>query len=74
LQVPRSLTASVSVLGSEGVTSYLDPAIGKALAVTLAVLTVALVAVVVFGGQDKCDRVFRLLRWLANRPEPPAPQ
>jgi integrase len=25
-------------------------------------------------GTETCERVFRLLRWIANRPEPPAPE
>lgn len=73
MQVSRMAKATLGILGGEGVTYYLNPAIGKALAVTLIVLAILLVGVVVFGGQDRCDRVFRLLRWLANRPEPPAP-
>jgi len=37
------------------------------------VVLLVLMIVIVFGSDQRCNRVFRLLRWLANRPEPPAP-
>ena len=42
--------------------------IGIEASVILTVLGTAL-----FGSEALCDRAFRLLRWVANRPEPPAP-
>jgi hypothetical protein len=38
-------------------------------------LTVALVmlAAILRGSDQTCERVFRLPRWIANRPEPPGP-
>lgn len=41
---------------------------GLELAVALAVIGTAL-----FGSPELSERAFRLLRWIANRPEPPAP-
>jgi hypothetical protein len=32
-----------------------------------------LVGAILWGSSQTCERVFRLLRWAANRPEPPAP-
>jgi hypothetical protein len=64
-------------LGVEGFASYLHPALATWLALadvglpTLVVLT--LLAVILCGSKDKMERVFRFLRWIANRPEPPAP-
>lgn len=34
---------------------------------------VILVAVIVFGSSESSDRVFRLLRWIRDKEEPPAP-
>ena len=50
-----------------------DPLLGHvAFAAELAVaLTVAVTAL--FGRQALSERAFRLLRWIANRPEPPGP-
>jgi hypothetical protein len=37
------------------------------------ILLFLLLAVIVRGSQQTCDRVFRLLRWITNRSEPSAP-
>jgi hypothetical protein len=36
-----------------------------------AVIVLVLLTVILFGSDDICERAFRLLRWAANRPEPP---
>jgi hypothetical protein len=36
-------------------------------------LTLIFVAVVLFGSETKEERAFRLLRWIADKPEPPGP-
>jgi len=42
--------------------------------ITVPLMTGAiLVAVAVFGSTKSTDRVFRLLRWLRDKEEPPAP-
>ena len=74
----RMLGAGAGVLGGEGVAGYLHPALGEALAaadvlVPLAIGLVLLTAILC-GSDRTCERVFRLLRWIANRPEPPGPQ
>jgi hypothetical protein len=48
-----------------GVTS-LGTSIGIGVALTI-------ISTALFGSQPISDRAFRLLRWIANRPEPPAP-
>jgi hypothetical protein len=55
----------------------MHPAIGIALAIAdisvpFAVGVVVLV-VILRGSDETCERVFRLLRWIANRPEPSPP-
>jgi hypothetical protein len=71
------LGAGAGVLGGEGLAAYLHPALGEALAaadviVPLAIALVLLIAILQ-GSSQTCERAFRLLRWIANRAEPPAP-
>jgi hypothetical protein len=71
------LGIGVGALGAEGIAAYLRPVVGVILVVAdVAVPTlvgIILLVAILRGSQDTCDRVFRLLRWIANRPEPPAP-
>jgi hypothetical protein len=71
------LGAGVGVLAAEGAAGYLDPVVGAGLAVAdvLAPLAIALIllSAILRGSTETCERAFRLLRWLAGRPEPPAP-
>ena len=73
----RALGAGAGVLGGEGLAMALHPALGEAMAaadviVPLAIVVV-LIAAILAGSDRTCERVFRLLRWAANRPEPTAP-
>jgi len=52
---------------------YLRPAFGEALAATCVVVVLVLLGAILCGSDKTCERVFRLLRWAANRPEPPGP-
>jgi hypothetical protein len=71
------LGAVAAILGEESTASYLHPALGEALAATdiiiPAIVLLVLLAAILRGSTETCERVFRLLRWIANRPEPPAP-
>jgi hypothetical protein len=71
------VSTGAGVLGGEGLAACLHPRLGEALAVAdvIVPLTVSLVllAAILLGSSQKCERVFRLLRWIANRPEPPSP-
>lgn len=71
------LGAGAGVLGAEGATCYLYPAAGVVLAVADVLIptavTLVLLAAILRGSTETCERVFRLLRWIAGRPEPPAP-
>ena len=73
-----AVTGGAGVLGAEGVASYLHPVMGEVLAVTgIAVplaIALTLLAAILAGSEQTVERVFRLLRWTANRPEPPAPE
>lgn len=61
---------------AEAAIGYRDPTLGIALAVAdiLIPLAIALIllAAILHGSRETCERAFRLLRWITNRPEPPA--
>jgi len=71
------LGAGVGTLGIEGAAGYLSPSLGAVLATVDVIVPLAIAVVllgaILLGSKETCDRVFRLLRWVANRPEPPAP-
>jgi hypothetical protein len=74
----RVLGTGAAVVAGEGVAAYLQPALREALAaadiVTPLAIVIVLITVILRGSNQTVDRVFRLLRWISNRPEPPAPQ
>ena len=51
----------------------LQPVLGAALLAAELVTVLVVFTIVVYGSQEHANRVFRLLRWLRGRPEPPAP-
>lgn len=69
--------ASASVLGIQCVVGYHFPAIGVVLAGVDALAPVAvcliLIIAILRGSSQTCERVFRLLRWITGRAEPPGP-
>jgi hypothetical protein len=71
------LGAVAAFLGAESTASYLHPALGEALAaadtIIPTIVMLVLLAAILRGSTETCDRVFRLLRWITNRPEPPSP-
>jgi hypothetical protein len=71
------LGVAAAFLSAESTAGYLHPALGEALAaadvIIPAIVLLVLLASILRGSSETCDRVFRLLRWIANRPEPPAP-
>jgi hypothetical protein len=50
-----------------------DPILGSIAFVIELAVAVTIIGTALFGSQALSDRAFRLLRWIANRPEPPAP-
>lgn len=60
-------------LAARGAACYLHPALGEALAAADVIVPLVLLAAILRGGTETCERVFRLLRWAASRPEPPGP-
>ena len=73
----RATGAGAGVLGGQGVAGYLHPVLGEALAAADVIIPLAIAVILLFailrGSSQTCERVFRLLRWIANRPEPPTP-
>jgi hypothetical protein len=65
-------------LGGEALAGALHPALGEALAAADVIVPLGialfLVAAVLAGSDKTVERVFRLLRWAANRPEPTTPK
>lgn len=63
---------------TESVASFLHPALGEVLAAADIIVPLAigliLLTAILRGSDRTCERAFRLLRWITNRPEPPAPQ
>ena len=63
-------------LGAEASLTYFSRTLGAIVTLTevasTAVIVLVLLTVILFGSKDTCERAFRLLRWAANRPEPPA--
>jgi len=68
----RSL-ASATALGTPMGIGALHPIFGEIIAVSELTAGLTIIGTALFGSADLCDRAFRLLRWMANRPEPPAP-
>jgi hypothetical protein len=70
-------TVGIVIFSGQTTAAYVHPAILTVLAIANAtvppVAGVVVVTVILFGSEETNDRIFRLLRWIANRPEPPAP-
>jgi len=73
----RALGAGAGIAGAEGLAGYLHPVLGEVLAAADVavplVIALILLAAILRGSDRTVERVFRLLRWTANRPEPPPP-
>jgi hypothetical protein len=48
-----------------------DPMLGEVIAVIYFMVVLMIIATALFGSEALVERTFRLLRWFANRPEPP---
>ena len=81
---PRSRTSGwvklgtgLAVIGAQITESVLHPEVAEALAIADAaiplIVGLILFTTIVRGSTETVERVFRLLRWITNRPEPTAP-
>jgi len=74
---PRSLRPVVATLAAAGTPvagGVLHPILGEIVLLVELVVVLTLVGTALFGNLDLSERAFRLLRWIGNRPEPPAPE
>jgi hypothetical protein len=69
----RSLGIGAGAVGAPAAISYLHPAFGWILVGSEVATFMIVLAAALFGTSTISERAFRLLRWLANRPEPAAP-
>jgi len=72
------LCAGLVIAALEFVSDCLHPEITEILVIAGVVIPViimaALLAIITRSDEQTCERVFRLLRWMVNRPEPPSTQ
>lgn len=68
---------TVATLAGEGIVQYHHPALEMIMTACdvgfPVVLSLILVAVILFGSEARQERAFRLLRWIRDKPEPPRP-
>jgi hypothetical protein len=71
------LGTGLAVIGAEITESVLHPVAAEGLAIADAaiplIVGLILFTTIVLGTTETVDRIFRLLRWVTNRPEPTAP-
>lgn len=70
----RSVGTSMTALGTPVGTALFHPLLGEIVAIVEVLIALAIVGTALFGSTTLSDRAFRLLRWIGNRPEPPAPE
>ena len=51
----------------------IHPFIGVGMAIVELAVALTIIGTALFGSQELSERAFRLLRWIANQPEPPTP-
>lgn len=76
-----SLSTVASILGTAGAAGYLHSTVALVVAaieltvllVIVLTLLIVILVVILRGSDEARKHLFRLLRWVANRPEPPAP-
>jgi hypothetical protein len=74
---PRSWRLVVATLAAAAVPvagGVLHPILGEIVFFAELVVALTLVGTALFGSSDLSERAFRLLRWIGNGPEPPAPE
>jgi hypothetical protein len=69
----RALGLGSSALGGIAAAYYSHPLVGQAIVVCETASVMITIGTALFGSATTSERAFRLLRWLANRPEPDAP-
>lgn len=73
----KAAAVGVGTLSTEALFSLTHPWIGEILTIAQIMIpligALVLLIIILWGSDERCDRVFRLLRWATNRPEPAEP-
>lgn len=69
---PSELSVATSICAPAGI-GLLHPALGAAMFSIELALSVMILSTALYGAKEYSERAFRLLRWIADRPEPAAP-
>lgn len=69
----RQLGLGASAIGAPTFMCFVDPTLGLILTVSELAAILIVLATALFGTPTFSDRAFRVLRWLADRPEHAAP-
>jgi hypothetical protein len=69
----RSAVTGTASLSTPVAIGMFNSLLGEIIAVTEVAMVITVIAVALFGSKTLSERAFRLLRWLSNRAEPPAP-
>lgn len=69
----RTAGIGLTTVGTPAGIMAADPLLGQVAIVVELVLALAVIGTALFGSRALSERAFRLLRWVANRPEPPGP-
>jgi len=70
----RSIIAGMTTVGVPVVGEVMHPLLGEIVTIAELLLALTIVVMALFGSPDARERAYRLLRWIGNRPEPPAPR
>ena len=69
----RAVGTVLTSIGTPVGIGVADPLLGQVAAAVELAVVLTIIGTALFGSQALSDRAFRLLRWIANRPEPPGP-
>jgi hypothetical protein len=69
----RPIGAVATSIGAPAGIGLLHPILGAAVFLVELALSVMILSTALFGTREYSERAFRLLRWIADRPEPEAP-
>ena len=69
----RSAVTGAASLSTPVAIGMFNSLLGEIIAVAELAMVITVITVALFGSKTLSDRAFRLLRWLSNRAEPPAP-
>jgi hypothetical protein len=69
----RAIGAGMASLGTPAGIGMLHPMLGELIATIEVVVVFTIIGTALFGSATLSERAFRLMRWIGNQPEPPAP-